>query len=62
MAAALNAEMANRRGLPSAHEVEEFTQKVDEVSILIDGLSKGSISPAYVDSKLAKDSTPQVHA
>lgn len=48
-----NADVANLSAMPSTHEVEGFTKKVDEVSILIDGLQRGTISPAYIDSKFA---------
>lgn len=51
----------NLGGLPSTHEVEDFSKKVTEVSILVDGLRNGTISPAYVDSKLAQVK-PQVHS
>jgi hypothetical protein len=43
---------ASNKMLPSEEDVREFSAKVDEVSILIDGLAKGTISPQYVDSKL----------
>ncbi|GAX78335.1 hypothetical protein CEUSTIGMA_g5777.t1 [Chlamydomonas eustigma] len=33
-------------------DVGDFIEKVDEVSRLIEGLSKGTISPEYVDTKL----------
>ena len=33
-------------------EVGDFVDKVDELSRLIDGLSKGTISPEYIDRKL----------
>ena len=33
-------------------EVGEFVDKVDEISRLIDGLSKGTISPEYIDRKM----------
>jgi hypothetical protein len=33
-------------------DVGDFIEKVDEVSRLIEGLSKGTISPDYVDTKL----------
>lgn len=33
-------------------EVGDFVNKVDEISRLIDGLSKGTISPDYVDRKV----------
>lgn len=36
---------------PDPTEVEDFLDKVSEVSILIEGLSKGTISPEYVDKK-----------
>lgn len=61
MVASENTDGANLPEMPSVHEIHDFTQKVEEASILIDGLSKGTISPAYVDSKLTKESTPQVH-
>lgn len=43
---------ASNKQLPTESEVSEFSSKVDEVSNLIDGLAKGTISPQYVDSKL----------
>lgn len=39
--------------MPSSEEADGFNARVDEVSMLIDGLSKGTISPEYIDSKLA---------
>eukprot|EP00892_Ulva_mutabilis_P008357 jgi/Ulvmu1/5894/UM026_0015.1 len=54
MASSENSGAVDRMGLPSLHEVDDFTKKVNEVSILINGLSNGSISPAYVDSKVVK--------
>ena len=35
-------------------EVGEFVSKVDEISRLIEGLSKGTISPEYVDRKVER--------
>lgn len=43
---------ASNKQLPTETEVKDFSSKVDEVSMLIDGLAKGTISPQYVDSKL----------
>lgn len=54
-----NDDVSNMGRLPSADEVEDFSKKVNEISILVDGLKNGTISPAYVDSKLAQV-TPQV--
>jgi hypothetical protein len=38
-------------GAPDAEEVDAFLEQVSEVSILIEGLQKGTISPEYVDKK-----------
>ncbi|KAG2500046.1 hypothetical protein HYH03_002326 [Edaphochlamys debaryana] len=35
-----------------SEDVEEFMEKVDEVSRLIEGLKAGTISPDYIDSKM----------
>jgi hypothetical protein len=36
-----------------AEEVDEFIDRVDEVSRLIDGLAAGTLPPEYIDAKLA---------
>lgn len=48
---------ASNKQLPTESEVNDFSSKVDEVSMLIDGLAKGTISPQYVDSKLDNGDT-----
>ena len=48
---------ASNKKLPTESEVNDFSSKVDEVSMLIDGLAKGTISPQYVDSKLDSGDT-----
>ena len=48
---------ASNKQLPTETEVKDFSSKVDEVSMLIDGLAKGTISPQYVDSKLDSGDT-----
>ena len=40
-------------------EVGEFVDKVDELSRLIDGLAKGTISPEYIDRKMEQKSKAQ---
>ncbi|KAK9823542.1 hypothetical protein WJX72_003579 [[Myrmecia] bisecta] len=37
--------------LPTPDEVEEFTDRVDEITRLIDGLQKGTLPPEYIDKK-----------
>lgn len=50
------ADASNKQlALPTESDVRDFSSKVDEVSMLVDGLSKGTISPQYVDSKLEAD-------
>jgi hypothetical protein len=49
--------------LPSREDADEFVGKIEEVSRLIDGLSRGTITPDYVDAKMdreASKSTPKV--
>jgi hypothetical protein len=52
MTSALSTASGTSTQLPTEDEVNDFSSKVDEVSILIDGLAKGTISPQYIDSKL----------
>lgn len=37
---------------PSAEEADAFAAKVNKVSRLVDGLSKGTLSPEYVDKQM----------
>ena len=39
--------------LPREDDVESFLDSVGEISLLIDGLKAGTISPEYIDSKIA---------
>lgn len=48
--------------LPGSQEVEAFVDSVSEVSRLIEGLKAGTISPAYVDGKLAAQRAPPAPA
>jgi hypothetical protein len=45
--------------LPHAGDVEEFIDNVSEVSRLIDSLKAGTISPEYVDKKIAARTAQQ---
>lgn len=45
------AKQSNMGGAPDTEEVDAFLEQVSEVSILIEGLKKGTISPEYVDKK-----------
>lgn len=36
---------------PNVDDVEDFIEKVDEISLLINGLKAGTISPEYIDRK-----------
>lgn len=44
--------------VPPKEDVEEFIENVDEISLLIEGLKAGTISPEYVDRKL-EDKKPK---
>lgn len=41
--------------MPNKEEAEEFSKKVDEIAMLVDGLSKGTLTPEYIDSKLERE-------
>ena len=41
-------------GIPDANDVESFIESVDDISRLIEGLKEGTISPEYIDGKMAK--------
>jgi hypothetical protein len=41
-------------GLPSAEEVDDFTEKVDEVTRLIKGLQSGALPPEYIDKQIGE--------
>jgi hypothetical protein len=45
-------------GIPDANDVESFIENVDDISRLIEGLKEGTISPEYVDGKIAKKKVP----
>lgn len=40
--------------LPSLEDADSFAEKVDEVSRLVDGLAKGTLTPDYVDAKMQR--------
>jgi hypothetical protein len=42
-------------------DIDAFLDSVSEVSRLIDGLKAGSITPEYVDNKIAQRSQPKPH-
>lgn len=44
--------MAGEQTVPE--DVQDFLEQVDEISILVEGLKAGTISPEYVDGKLAR--------
>jgi hypothetical protein len=42
------------RDMPSQEDAEIFSKKVDEVCMLVDGLSKGTLTPEYIDGRIER--------
>ena len=40
---------------PSKEDAEDFVGKVDEVSRLVHGLSRGTLTPEYIDAKMGRE-------
>lgn len=40
--------------MPSKEDAEQFSKKVDEVCMLVDGLSKGTLTPEYIDGRIER--------
>lgn len=44
-----------QQSMPSREDAEEFSSKVNEISRLVDGLAKGTLTPEYVDAKMERE-------
>jgi hypothetical protein len=42
-------------GLPDVEQAKAFQTRVDNVAMLVEGLSKGTLTPDYIDAKLARE-------
>eukprot|EP00951_Prasinocladus_malaysianus_P017978 scaffold142433_cov43-Prasinocladus_malaysianus.AAC.1 len=52
LAALPNSLRGSSVAMPSESEANDFMEKVDEVTRLIEGLREGTLPPSYVDSKM----------